>query len=141
MKTTLLKFSFLLAGLLTAASSYAEDAEIKMTTSAAAGTELRIYSLPYNSATITGADKGEYFGTYLSKGPGTEITITGDIEQLEFTAARSLTSTWLKHRNYQFSNATKTHSLPLTWTTVAHLKSLTAKKTPSHHWTCQNAVN
>lgn len=83
MKTTLLKFSFLLAGLLTAASSYAEDAEIKMTTSAAAGTELRIYSLPYNSATITGADKGEYFGTYLSKGPGTEITITGDIEQLE----------------------------------------------------------
>lgn len=140
MKTTLLKFSFLLAGLLTAASSYAEDAEIKMTTSAAAGTELRIYSLPYNSATITGADKGEYFGTYLSKGPGTEITITGDIEQLEVYGCSLTDINVVKAPELSILKCYK-NSLPLTWTTVAHLKSLTAKKTPSHHWTCQNAVN
>ncbi len=83
MKTLLLRFAFLLIGVLTFVNSYAEDAEIKMTTSAPAGTELRIYTQPYNSATVTGADKSEYYGTYLSKGPGSEITITGDVEQLE----------------------------------------------------------
>ena len=61
----------------------AQDALIKLTTDAPAGTELRIYTSPFNEATITGADPSAYFGTYLSKGPGTEITITGNVEQLE----------------------------------------------------------
>ncbi len=56
---------------------------VRMTTQAPAGTELRIYSLPYNSTTISGADKGDFFGIYKSKGPGTEITISGNIDELE----------------------------------------------------------
>ncbi len=61
----------------------AQDALIKLTTDAPAGTELRIYTSPFNEATVSGADKSEYFGTYLSQGPGTEITIAGNVEQLE----------------------------------------------------------
>ena len=44
----------------------AQDALIKLTTDAPAGTELRIYTSPFNEATITGADPSAYFGTYLS---------------------------------------------------------------------------
>ncbi len=56
---------------------------IKMVTQAPAGTTLRIYSMPYNDATVTGADESKFFGEYISKGPGSEITIAGNIEQLE----------------------------------------------------------
>lgn len=72
----------LLVGIM-APAAFAETSTVTMTTQAPAGTELRIYTLPYNSATITGVDKGKYFGTYLSKGPGTQITITGDLDELE----------------------------------------------------------
>lgn len=61
----------------------ADDTVIRMTTSAPEGTELRIYSTPFLQATITGADKSDYFGIYLSKGPGTEITIKGTVQELE----------------------------------------------------------
>jgi len=61
----------------------AENTIIRMTTSAPAGTELRIYSTPFLAATITGADKSDYFGIYISKGPGTEITIKGTVQELE----------------------------------------------------------
>lgn len=62
---------------------FAQTGKVTMTTQAPAGTELRIYSLPYNDATVTGADKGKFFGIYTSKGPGTEITIEGRIDELE----------------------------------------------------------
>lgn len=69
----------LFAGLHAAAGS----AEITLVTQAPAGTSLRIYSMPYGDMTVTGADKGEYFGQYVSKGPGTTIRLGGRIDQLE----------------------------------------------------------
>lgn len=56
---------------------------IKVKTSAPAGTELRIQADPQDFE-VTGADKSAYYGIYLSKGPGTEITISADgLWQLE----------------------------------------------------------
>lgn len=48
---------------------------VKVKTSAPAGTELRIMAEPYEFE-VAGADAGTFFGTYLSKGPDTEITIS-----------------------------------------------------------------
>lgn len=56
---------------------------ITMTTDAPAGTKLRIYLEPFNSQTVTGADKSDFAFEYISKGPGSVITITGDLEQAE----------------------------------------------------------
>lgn len=56
---------------------------VKVKTSAPAGSELRIQADPQDFE-VTGADKSAYYGIYLSKGPGTEITISADgLWQLE----------------------------------------------------------
>ena len=56
----------------------AKSAKIVMTTDAPAGTELRIApnSDIVQDIIVSGADKGKYTYIYLSKGPGSEITIT-----------------------------------------------------------------
>lgn len=83
MNHKLLRFVFALLFAAIVPAAFAQTAKVTMTTDAPAGTELRIYSMPYNSVTVTGADPSMYFGTYLSKGPGTQITLEGDIEELE----------------------------------------------------------
>ncbi len=73
----------LLAAVLCIPVADAAEATIKMRSNAPAGQRMRIYSTPYNSITVTGADADEFAFTYLSKGPGELITLTGEIEQLE----------------------------------------------------------
>ncbi len=64
-------------------SASAAKGTIKVTTSAPAGTSLRISPYPYD-ATISGADPEGHFGMYISKGEGSEITISGEgLSQLE----------------------------------------------------------
>ncbi len=55
----------------------AAPAVVKMTTNAPAGTKMRIITEPYG-ATVTGAESDGFVGTYLSPGPGKEITVTLD---------------------------------------------------------------
>ncbi len=70
------------AGLFSA-QSYAAVGTIKAVTSAPTGTKLRIQTYPYD-ATVTGVESDGFNGTYLSNGPGTEITISADgLGQLE----------------------------------------------------------
>ncbi len=73
LKTSVAAISILLAG----NTAFAEVGIVKVKTDAPAGTELRIQSYPYDSE-VSGADKSDYFGMYTSKGPGTEITISGE---------------------------------------------------------------
>lgn len=88
MNTKLLNFICAMLIVAFAPAVFAQDDpaprdRITMITQAPEGTPLRIYSMPYNDATVTGADESKFFGEYISKGPGTEITIAGNIEQLE----------------------------------------------------------
>lgn len=63
--------------------AYGAKGTIKVTTSAPAGTSLRISPYPYD-AIISGADPEGHFGMYISKGEGTEITISCEgLSQLE----------------------------------------------------------
>ena len=74
LKTSVAAISILLAG----NTALAEVGIVKVKTDAPAGTELRIQAFPYYDSEVSGADKSEYFGMYKSKGPGTEITISGE---------------------------------------------------------------
>ncbi len=80
LKTSVAAISILLAG----NTALAEVGIVKVKTDAPAGTELRIQAFPYYDSEVSGADKSEYFGMYKSKGPGTEITISGEqLTQIE----------------------------------------------------------
>lgn len=78
----LLRTSLVALMLATGANAHAETT-VTLVTDAAAGTELRLYSMPYGETTVAGADKTDYFGIYKSQGPGSTITLTGNIEELE----------------------------------------------------------
>ena len=85
------KFLFNLIVLLTlsvftSADLLAANAKIVMTTDAPAGTRLRIFPNIdiVQDIIVSGADKGTFAGDYFSKGPGSEITLSGDgLTQLE----------------------------------------------------------
>lgn len=67
----------------------AAESLIKLKSAAPEGTELRIQTSPYGSATVSGATPGTYFGTYLAPAPGTEIVIAGEVDQLEVYSTSS----------------------------------------------------
>ena len=78
---TMLAAFILFAGIQHYAS--ATIGQIKMTTNAPAGTELRIQAYPYDYE-VKGADKSEYFGIYISKGEGSEIIVSAEaLSQVE----------------------------------------------------------
>lgn len=83
MKRLLLKLipTFILA-LISATFTSAEETPFKitMTTNAPAGTKLRIApnSEIWQDMVVTGAEKGTFYSDCFSKGPGTEITLTGN---------------------------------------------------------------
>lgn len=60
------------------------NATIKMKTEAPVGTKLRLYTQPFNGATVSGGvQKTDFYGEYEVIDPTKEIIITGELTQLE----------------------------------------------------------
>lgn len=75
MKNNITKLCMLALAMGVSMTTLAEPAVVKMVTNSPAGSKMRIFTQPYG-ATVTGAVTDGFVGTYISPGPGKEITVT-----------------------------------------------------------------
>lgn len=65
------------------ANAQTSDTEIRFHTSLSPGSKLRIYTEPYNQATVEGLRKGDFLGEYFVETANTEVVIRGKVSILE----------------------------------------------------------